>query len=437
MLARLAHLRRRLNRPKWLAAALVPAWCGAAVVAGWRFLVGPGALIVLAVALVVAAVGSIVGARRTLATMSQVAALADREAKLGGLLLTRLERPVGAWELAVNQGLAQLPPQHAPLGRPALLLALVPVFLALSFAVPLPQRTGPMPNPAAAVQLETLAERLEVLSAEEPVANAQAELTRLREELAQGRFDAVDWEASENLDAHLAQQASDARTALATAQQAAAALAQAQPGADTTREEEALQRALMALDDNHPSAPSTTGQGTGGQGGAREQASALREALARRQERLEKAFPDTQSSGRPSASSGSKPAGVGQQRGTGGRDSTELRPDGQAHASRQVNAGTGGDDEPADSHLVFGGAAQMDPKRLAFEPLNPGAPGDEATELLGLKAVDPRVSARSLTTVSSGANAVGGPAAGWSDGPLLPRNRAVVEKYFGGARQSK
>jgi hypothetical protein len=73
----------------------------------------------------------------------------------------------------------------------------------------------------------------------------------------------------------------------------------------------------------------------------------------------------------------------------------------------------------------------MDPDRLKFQPLPPGQ-GGEASELWGLKAADPRH--EGVTVMPSGARGPGvqGDATpGYSTGPLLPRNRDLVKRYFG------
>ena len=78
---------------------------------------------------------------------------------------------------------------------------------------------------------------------------------------------------------------------------------------------------------------------------------------------------------------------------------------------------------------MFGGEAEMDPNRLAFEAL-PEGNGGEAGELRGLRAANPRVKEGVAVTNGSGANAAGEGAAGWGEAPMRPRNRALVEKYF-------
>ena len=71
----------------------------------------------------------------------------------------------------------------------------------------------------------------------------------------------------------------------------------------------------------------------------------------------------------------------------------------------------------------------MDPDRLAFEAL-PEGNGGESGELRGLRAANPRVKDGVPVTGGTGANAAGDGAAGWGEGAMRPRNRALVERFF-------
>ncbi len=73
----------------------------------------------------------------------------------------------------------------------------------------------------------------------------------------------------------------------------------------------------------------------------------------------------------------------------------------------------------------------MDPERLAFKPL-PKGQGGEAQELWGLKSADPEAREGGSGGSGQGTSAQGDAEAGHSAGPLLPRNRELVKRYFGG-----
>ena len=73
----------------------------------------------------------------------------------------------------------------------------------------------------------------------------------------------------------------------------------------------------------------------------------------------------------------------------------------------------------------------MDPNRLKFQPL-PEGQGGEASELWGLKAADPQHEGVTATpSAVQGTGARGDATPGYSTGPLLPRNRDLVKRYFG------
>jgi hypothetical protein len=219
------------------------------------------------------------------------------------------------------------------------------------------------------------------------------------------------------------------------------------------REREALENALMALGhDNATQSPRGQGQegdGPAGQGsagagardggtgsaqsqqgsgsgrsgarGSRDEVANLRETLERRQRELEQRF--GQGNGKSPRRGEGQGEGEGEGQGQRG-----------GHASRQVGkggkgagAGRGGESQP----LVFGEKAEMDPERLAFKPL-PRGQGGEAQGLWGLKAADPEKREGGGGGGGQGTSAQGDAEAGHSAGPLLPRNRDLVKRYFGG-----
>ncbi|MET0404698.1 MAG: hypothetical protein ABW123_19945, partial [Cystobacter sp.] len=247
---------------------------------------------------------------------------------------------------------------------------------------------------------------------------------------AEGRFDAADWEATDRLAQSLEARAARAAAELAAASEAAreleAALDAALGAEAATREREALESALLklGLDEGTPGGASTE---TGGSPDtqtprSREEIADLRETLERRQRQLEQPF------GGGSKPGGSRPGG-GQGKGEGKEG--EGQGNAQGHASRQTGkqgagAGRGGESQP----LVFGEKAEMDPERLAFKPL-PRGQGGEAGGLWGLRPAEPERRGEGPVAAGQGTGARGEAEAGHGDGPLLPRNRDLVRRYFG------
>ncbi|RKH64001.1 hypothetical protein [Corallococcus llansteffanensis] len=493
VLAPIRRVQRRLNVVAWTGAGLVPVWATATACVLCRLLLR-GASVWAVPPLVVAGLAWwFVRARSRGVSLEYAAVLADRSAGAGGLLLTRLERPVGEWELSLNQFAQQVKPPEVPWRRPvgALLGALL--FVAVGFLVPLPALRASNINAAAATQVAAVQAQAEALAREEPLGqDVEEELRRLSDEVAQGRFDSTDWEASDALEQRLAERASEAAAELNRASEAAAELEDALHAAggaeSATRERESLEQALMALDaraggdpesasaqEGEPQASqqgSQEGQGAGEQEGeqqgskpsttgnpssdaqarasARAQASGspdqvadLRRTLERRQQALAQRFGQENNAAgnrgaqarRPTRRSQSGQGQQGQGQGQQGDGEGEGRgQQGDQHASRGVRqgdgagAGRGGDSNP----LVFGGEAEMDPDRLAFQPLPEGHGGD-AEELWGLRAADPRSRTGPAGAVGAqGTGAKGDATAGPGSGPLLPRNRDLVKRYFGG-----
>jgi hypothetical protein len=456
ILAPVRRVRRRLNAVAWAEAGVAPVWAAATGCVLVRLLSRDATPWLLPVPLLAAGAWWFLRARARGVSLTHAAVLADRSAGAGGLLLTRLERPVGEWELSANQYARAVVPPPVEWRRPAGALLAALVFLAVGFLLPLPDRGARPANAAAAAKVAAVQAQAEALAQEEPLGSPiEEELRRLAEEVAEGRFDAADWEAADSLEKSLEARAARAAAELAAASEAARELEEsldAAAGAEASaREREALERALMAL--GHDSAtrsqegggetsPSGNGNGNGsagagagdgggtgsaqvGQGGAgrtpgsRDEVAQLRETLERRQRRLEQRF------GQGAGRNGTRPGG---QEGEG---------DGQGqrggHASRGVRqgkgtgAGRGGESRP----LVFGEEAEMDPERLSFKPL-PQGQGGEAQGLWGLRSADPERREGGGGGGGQGTSAQGDAEAGHSAGPLLPRNRELVKRYFGG-----
>ncbi|WP_375754684.1 hypothetical protein [Corallococcus exercitus] len=514
VLAPIRRVQRRLNAVAWTGAGIAPVWATATACVLFRLLLRDLAVWAVPPLVIAGLVWWFVRARSRGVSLEYAAVLADRSANAGGLLLTRLERPVGEWELSLNQFARQVKPPDVPWRRPvgALLGALV--FLAVGFLVPLPALRASNINAAAATQVAAVQAQAEALAREEPLGpDVEEELRRLSEEVAQGRFDSADWEAADALEQRLAERASEAAAELNRASEAAAeledALAAAGSAESATRERESLEQALMALDarasgseedsaageqEGPASERSSQGQGAGEQGGdkqgsqgqrageqggdpqgsqqqgagreaqarasARAQASGspdqiadLRRTLERRQQSLAQRFGEEnasrgnrgaqarrptrrqQSSGQGQGQKGQKGQGQGQDgQGEGEEGDGEGQQGSSQHASRNTRqgdgagVGRGGESQP----LVFGGEAEMDPERLAFQPL-PEGHGGEAEELWGLRAADPQARTGQAGAVGAkGTGAKGDATAGPTSGPLLPRNRDLVKRYFGG-----
>ncbi|MBN8231136.1 hypothetical protein JYK02_26805 [Corallococcus macrosporus] len=519
VLAPIRRVQRRLNVVAWTGAGLAPVWATATACVLCRLLLRDLAVWAVPPLVIAGLAWWFVRARSRGVSLEYAAVLADRSANAGGLLLTRLERPVGEWELSLNQFARQVKPPEVPWRRPvgALLGALV--FLAVGFLVPLPALRTSNINAAAATQVAAVQAQAEALAREEPLGpDVEEELRRLSEEVAQGRFDSADWEAADALEQRLAERASEAAAELNRASEAAAeledALAAAGSAESATRERESLEQALMALDarasgsaedsaageqEGPASERNSQGQGAGEQDGeqqggdkqgsqgqgadgqnggdkqgsgaqsreaqarasARAQASGspdqiadLRRTLERRQQSLAQRFGEENASrgnrgaqarrptqrqqsgrGQGQGQRGQQGQGQGQDgQGEGGEGDGEGQQGSSQHASRNTRqgegagVGRGGESQP----LVFGGEAEMDPERLAFQPL-PEGNGGEAEELWGLRAADPQArTGQAGPSSAKGTGAQGDATAGPTSGPLLPRNRDLVKRYFGG-----
>ncbi|HEX8536028.1 MAG TPA: hypothetical protein VF664_01095, partial [Cystobacter sp.] len=275
VLAPVRRVQRRLHTVRFAEAGVVPVWAAATACVVGRLLLRDAAPWVLPVPLLASGLWWFVRARARRVSLSHAAVLADRSAGAGGLLLTRLERPVGEWELAANQYARAVTPPPVAWRRPvgALLAALV--FLAVGLLLPLPARAVRPATAAAAAKVDAVRAKAEALAREEPAgAPVDEELRRLAEEVAEGRFDSADWEAADRLEQSLDAQAARAAAELAAASEAARELESALDAASgaeaATREREALEGALMKLGsgEGQPGEAPRTGEagGAGSQG---------------------------------------------------------------------------------------------------------------------------------------------------------------------------
>jgi hypothetical protein len=251
ILAPIRRVQRRLNAVAWSEAGVAPVWAAATGCVLARLLLRDGALWVLPFPVLAAGAWWVVRARARSFSFAHAAVLADRSASAGGLLLTRLERPVGEWELSANQYARAVEPPRVPWRRPAGALLGALLFLAVGFLLPLPTpRTRP--TAAAAAKVAAVQSKAEALAREEPLgAPVEEELRRLAEEVAEGHFDAADWEAADSVEKSLEARAAQAAAELASAAQAARELEESLDAAASSeaaaREREELERALMAL----------------------------------------------------------------------------------------------------------------------------------------------------------------------------------------------
>src|SRR6218665_1991892 len=345
ILAPVRRVRRRLNAVRFAEAGVAPVWAAATACVLLRLLPRDAAVWALPLPWLAAGAWWFFRARARSVSLAQAAVLADRSAGAGGLLLTRLERPVGEWELSANQyaRAVTLPPVAWTRRAGALGAALA--FLALGLWLPLPAPPVRSLNAAAAARVAAVQAKAETLAREEaPGAPIEEELRRLAEEVAENRFDAADWESADRLEKSLEARAATAAAALAAASEAARDLEDsldAASGAEAaTRGREALENALMAL--KQGDAPSSTEGREGSGDGAetprsRAELAQLRETLERRQQQLEQRF--GQGAGRPGNAEGE---GAGRGEGP------------QGHSSRQ--AGRGGAPGPIGPAGRGGGA---------------------------------------------------------------------------------
>lgn len=417
VLRRVRAVQRRLDAATLVSAGVGPAWLAAtALVLARLGLPSEPPLVPLgltAAALALAAAAWL--ARPRFLSTLQAAVLTDRLAEAGGLLLTRLERPVGAWELPLELKVKALPLPRPDVRRPLAALCAALAFVAVGLAVPRPAPPQRAPSAATSGRAAALAEKLEVLRQEEEVPQALAlAVARLEEEAARGTFAAPDWEASDEVAQALERLAARSLARLQRAQDAARALAAADeagaPAESTRRAREALERELQGA-----SASSAGQRPSEGHGAASPRE--LQRALEERRERLQRAF----AAGKPGPSRrASSPPGAAP------RPGSEASP-----GQHQPGPGPGGGQTP----LTFERSPTLDPDRLAFEPLVRGpSPGEPDGPLWGLRAAQPAGPGVRATSPAAGA-LVGAPALGSGGRRLSARNRALAERYFGPAVQ--
>ena len=423
------RIQRRMNLEVWAHGLIAPAWCAATGAALYRLVLRVHAPLAALAFLALAAAYWVVRTRPRLLTLSQAAVLADRGAQAGGLLLTRLEVPVGAWELALNERVRRVRPPAVALRRPLSHLALALAFTVLVLLLPLPAPASRHVNAAAATKLAQVESLAETLAREVPLGDdVRAELERLAAELSEGNFGAADWEAADGVEAALQKQAAAVAAELARAAEAARALEEglaARQGAESLRaQEEELERALMALGSGQQAGTGQQDGRTPGQqdGGSKEgkpgtrpdsgrspgEVSALRRALEQRQQQL--------AQGRDGRD-GVPREGAGSREGREGRSSKKGK--------YGAGPGRGGGPRP----LTFSGNEELHPERLKFAPL-PEGQGGETGELWGLRGADPQPDMEASRGGPPGTVAEGESSPGQRWGPLLPRNRELVQRYF-------
>ncbi len=433
VLSRVGRVRRRLNLEVWLRSAVAPAWVAATVLVTARSLVPLRLAALLPPVAFIALLVIGLRARPRRFTLGEASVIADRHAGAGGLLLTRLEMPVGEWELGLNQRVRALVMPRIAIRRPLGWLALCLVFTLVGLQLPR-SASGPLQlNLAAASRVDQLDEKIEALAKEEEVPEViEAELARLRADLDQASFDATDWEAADSLEKALDAQAAERTAALANAEQAAAelttSLTNGQAAESARAKREALEQALMKLADQPPAkdgepSPSASGS-TEKSPRTASSAEAIQKALEKRREALAKSFGQDTS---PRAKA-AKASGLSQKPGDDAAANGTPNGEHASHGTATMGGPSHGDAPPAE--LIFGDEATIDPDRLKFAPLPEGHGGDEPGELLGLLAADPTSATGRPVTQGTGASTTGDQLAGHREGPVLPRNRVIIERYF-------
>lgn len=180
-------------------------------------------------------------------------------------------------------------------------------------------------------------------------------------------------------------------------------------------------------------------QGGGGKKSvSRSQASDLKKALQQRQQQLAKSFGQEGSKGQQGDGKGEGQKQA--QNGSGQGDGDGKDGDGQGQGQGQGQSGDGPpthNDNGGPSRgggegvLTFDHEGEVNPDRLAFEPLPKGNGGDP-DELWGLKAVNPHAQSNSASGNGVGGAAVGEQSPGRNNEKLLPRNQELIRRYFGG-----
>ena len=440
-------LRRHLDLEVLLRVTAAPAWVAAAAFAAWRLLVGIQSPVAGAAAAAFALAAVALRFRRDAWTERQALVMLDRAAGAGGLALSLAEASGPQWQEALAQKLAsaQLPPRE--LGRPALAILGAAAFVAASLFLPRYQRALTPIQTAAESHVSAAELSAEKINQEEKLDPALlAELEKLRRQAESGAFDASDWAALDAANEALEQAASEKASDLAQAEMAAQKLADA---LDSKAGDEAEQRAREQLDDalaqvGEPgdgqegekgekgqkgekgekaqageagqAAAGKQGEGKKGTGKAKDtrsaaQARELAKALAARRQTME-------------GCSGSKP-GEGQ-----GQSSTYGESHDHSESSGEGQTGQGGTSRgPGAAPVTFGPLHPIDPDRLLLDQLEKNAEGDPS-ELEGVRKVAPKPGD------PAAGGTLGAPTAGPDGlvpeaGPLAPRHRDLVKRYFG------
>jgi hypothetical protein len=193
--------------------------------------------------------------------------------------------------------------------------------------------------------------------------------------------------------------------------------------------------------------PTSNGQDGAGRVPTRANLDELKRALEQRRAELNKSFGGRNEKRSAVANRSQKPrSGREQSSGAGAngqaKGGEEGRGEGKATHTQRVANGphasrlmTGAPEHgPADDvDLVFAGRAEMDPSRLKMKPM-PEGNGGEGTELLGLVAANPTPQVGGKVTVGSGRRAEGEETPANREGNFLPRNKALIQRYFDSPR---
>lgn len=442
------RLQRRLNAQLVLERLPVPAWLGAGAYACLRLVSPEWAPWAALLATLAGAVWVARHVRRQGWTEAQAAVRLDRLAGAGGLLLTVREVPHPVWASRVDDRVVSVKPPSLRYRRPLAFTAAAALFALASGLVPARPTTARAPQQAAASMVEKLEEQGQALADERALPAAlEEELARLRDEVDASRFDATDWESADTLQEAFDDAAQRRTDALARAEAAAAQLRDAieAKAADEqlAREREQLDQALAELGDaqggretkaqngQQPQAGEGEQGQQNGQGTQQQRSGAdveqLRQALQQRRDQLSKRF------GKSESQSGQQQAGnqSGQQPGQGqGRGAGQSQRHGSQQGRGEPQEGNGGvgRDGPSDTPLRFGDEAATQPDRLEFAPLPQGEGQDDSGIVWGLSPRAPE-ERHDPIAAPSGRHA-GEDTAGLRDGPVPPRHRDTIRRFF-------
>lgn len=441
------RLQRRLNTQLVLERMPMPAWLGAGAYACMRLVSPAWAPWAALLATLAGAVWVARHVRRQGWTEAQAAVRLDRLAGAGGLLLTVREVPHPIWASRVDDRVVSAKAPPLRYRRPLAFTAAAALFALASGLVPARPTTARAPQQAAASMVEKLEEQAQALADERALPAAlEEELARLRDEVDASRFDATDWESADTLQEAFDDAAQRRADALSRAEAAAAQLRDAieAKAADEqlAREREQLEQALTELGEsggggetNAPNGqrPPEAQQGAGEQGqqpgqGGQQQRSAsdveqLRQALQQRREQLSKRFGQGQSPSGQQQSSGQSSQQPGQGQGRSQQQGSQ-----QGRGEQQEGNSGIGRDGPSDTPLRFGDEAATQPDRLEFAPLPQGEGQDDSGIIWGLSPRAPEE--RHVPTAAPSGRHTGDDAAGLRDGPVPPRHRDTIRRFF-------